>query len=100
MQEAAAKAEEGKYDEAKQILKDYKESVENSSVKDDELIKNMMKDMEKSMEYVSEDVYGSYGRQNLIGNTRAHMRQQANMDSSVHLTNTHISNLREILMDL
>ena len=100
MQDAGSKADQGEYEEAKQILKDFKESVENSAVKDDELIKNMMKDMEKSMEYVSEDVYGSYGRQNLMGNQRAQMRQQGNLDSKALLTNVHISNMREILADL
>jgi uncharacterized protein YegL len=100
MQEAGSKADEGKYEEAQQILKDFKESVENSAVKDDELIKNIMKDMGKSMEYVSEDAYGSYGRHNLIGNKRAFMRQQANLDSSVHFTNTHMSKLMFTLSEL
>jgi len=100
MAEARRLADEGKFKEAHQVLKNYKESVENSEMKNDELIKNMMMDMEKSMEYVREDAYGSYGKQNLIGNSRAQMRQHNNLDSSVVLTNTAINNMREVLADL
>jgi len=100
MLEARRLADLGRYEEGKQILKDFKESVENSAVREEEFIKNMVKDIEKAMGYVGREAYGEYGRQNLIGNQRAQMRQQSNLDMNVHLTNTHIKYIREVLDEL
>ncbi len=93
MDEARKMSDEGGYEVAKKILQDFKEGVENSFLKEEEFIKDMIKDIENAIKYVEPEEYAEYGRHNLIGNQRAQIRQQSNLDlsTSVYLTNTHLA---------
>ncbi len=93
MDEARQMSDEGGYEVAKKILQDFKEGVENSFLKEERFIKDMIKDLENAIKYVEPEEYEKYGRHNLIGNQRAQIRQQSNLDlsTSVHLTNTHLA---------
>ena len=78
--EARKLADAGKYEEAKKMLTNFKEQVENSFLKDEEFIKNMIKDMIQTLEDLNPKVYQDYGRQNMYGNYRAQTQQRSNLN--------------------
>ncbi len=93
MDEARKMSDKGEHEGAKKMLQDFKEGVENSFLKEEEFIQRMIKDLEKAIRYLEPRVYREYGRHNLIGNQRAQIRQQSNLDlaTSVLLTNMALS---------
>ncbi len=90
MDEARKMSDRGRHESAKKMLQDFKEGVENSFLKEEDFIQRMIKDLEKAIRYLEPKVYQEYGRHNLIGNQRAQIRQQSNLDldTSALLTNT------------
>ncbi len=100
MDQARRMSDEGKYLEAKKMLEIFKEEVGNSFLKEEGFIKDMIKDLEKSIQYVEPAAYHEYGRHNLIGNQRAQMRQKSNLDLSAQVKNTYVDNMLVVLAEL
>ena len=80
--EAGKLADLGKYDEAKKLLMGFKEQVENSFLNQEEFIKNMIKDMNQTLQDLNPKVYKGYGRQNICANYRSQTHQTSNMNTN------------------
>ena len=93
MDQASKFAEGSRYEEAKKVLEEFKSNLENSSLKEEESAKEMVMDLKKAIDYVRPDSYHASGKQNLMGNSRAQMRQQNNLDLSMQMTNTHLDKM-------
>ena len=81
MDEARKLADAKRNDEAKKLLQNFKEELVNSSVKGNELIKNLVKDIDMAIVDVNPKVYQEIGRHNVIANARAQMCQKPNLAS-------------------
>ena len=81
-EEARKFADLGKYDEARKILISFKEQVENSFLSREEFIKNMIKDMNQTLQDLNPKVYQDYGRQNIYANYRSQTHQTSNMNTN------------------
>ena len=82
IEDARKLADQGQYDKAKQLLVFFREEVENSFLKDEEFIKNLVKDVAKAAQDVSSVVYQQYGRQNMFENARGQMQQRSNLSNA------------------
>jgi len=82
LSDAKKLADQRKYDEAKKMLQSFKEELEGSFLKDEEFIKNLIKDIQKASEDVNPVVYEQYGKHNMMENQRAQMYQKVNLKSA------------------
>jgi len=82
LSDAKKLADQRKYDEAKKMLQSFKEELEGSFLKDEEFIKNLIKDIQKASEDVNPVVYEQYGKHNMMENQRAQMFQKVNLKSA------------------
>jgi len=87
MDEARKLSDASKFDDAKKILQDFKEEIANSTVKDNETIKNLIKDLEDAITNVKPEVYKAVGKQYMMQNYQAQMCEQSNMGSNVQYGN-------------
>ena len=81
MTEARQLADITKYDEAKKKLQSFKEELENSFLKNEEFIKNLIKDIEQAIANVNPVVYQQAGKHEMYENARAQMYQKSNLKS-------------------
>jgi len=82
LSEAKKLADQSKYDEAKKLLQSFKEELEGSFLKEEEFIKNLVKDINKASEDVNPVVYEQFGKHNMMENARAQMHQKVNLKSA------------------
>jgi len=82
LSEAKKLADQRKYDEAKRMLQSFKEELEGSFLKNEEFIKNLIKDIEKASKDVEPVVYQQVGKHNMLENVRAQMHQKTNLKSA------------------
>jgi len=80
--EARKLADQRKNDDAKKILQSFKEELEGSLLKNEEFIKNLIKDINKASEDVNPIVYEQFGKHNMMENARAQMYQKTNLKSA------------------
>lgn len=80
--EARKLADQRKNDDAKKILQSFKEELEGSLLKNEEFIKNLIKDINKASEDVNPIVYEQFGKHNIMENARAQMYQKTNLKSA------------------
>jgi len=82
MDEARKLADEKKNDNAKKLLESFKEELENSFLKTEQFIKNLIKDIEQAMQNVNPVVYNVVGRHGMYENVRAQYYQKSNLKSA------------------
>ena len=82
MTEARKFADQGSYDDAKKKLQSFKEELENSFLKNEEFIKNLIKDINQAIENVNPIVYDQVGKHEMMENARAQMYQKSNLKSA------------------
>ena len=82
MDEARKLADQNKNEDAKKILTSFKEELENSFLKEEEFIKNLVKDILKAIDGVQPEFYQQMGRHEMLENARAQMYQKSNMVSA------------------
>jgi hypothetical protein len=87
MEQARLLSDQRKYDEAKKILTNFKEDITNSKVKDDEAIKNLIKDLDLAISHVKPDIYEYSGRHYMHQNINAQMNQQSNLGGNNNYQN-------------
>jgi len=87
MSEARLLADGSKHEEAKKILQSFKEELENSFLKTEEFIMNLVKDITQAIHNVEPTVYHQMGRHNMVENTRAQMTQKTNFKSAINYQN-------------
>jgi Mg-chelatase subunit ChlD len=87
MGEARQLADGSKYEEAKKILTSFKEELENSFLKSEEFIVNLIKDIAQAIVNVEPVMYQQMGRHNMVENTRAQMTQKTNFKSNINYQN-------------
>jgi len=80
-------ADGAKYEEAKKILTSFKEELENSFLKTEEFIVNLVKDIAQAIVNVEPVVYQQMGRHNMYENSRAQMNQKTNFKSNINYQN-------------
>ena len=80
--EARVLADQGKNDDAKKLLEGFKEQLENSFMKREEFIMNLVKDIDAAIEAVNPVVYASHGKHDMFQNARAQMYQKSNLASA------------------
>ena len=85
--EARKLADQNKNDDAKKLLKDFKEELGNSFLKAEEFIKNLITDIATAMKDVNPVVYQQVGRSAMMSNERAQMYQKSNIISPNCYTN-------------
>jgi len=90
IEEARNLCENGLYSEAKELLKGFKEELENSEVKEEEFIQNLIKDIEIAIRDVDPVVYESSGKHNLLTNVNAQHFQTSN----IYLNNAYLSDIQ------
>jgi len=97
LSEAKKLADKSKYEEAKKLLQSFKEELEGSFLKEEEFIKNLIKDINKASEDVNPDVYDIFGRHNMMENARAQMHQKVNLKSAnCYQNEVQVDMLREV----
>jgi len=82
LNEARKLADQGKNEEAKKKLESFKEELANSFLKDEQFIKNLIKDIDQAIVNVSPQVYAHVGKHFLMENARAQMHQMSNLASA------------------
>lgn len=82
MGEARKLADKRKNEEAKKILQSFKEELENSFLKEEEFIKNLLNDISQAIQNVNPIVYEREGKHSMMENQRAQMYQKSNLKSA------------------
>jgi len=80
--EARKFADAGKYDDAQKVLKNFKEELENCSLKNEQFIINLAKDINQAMNDTKPQEYEHRGKHNMMGNARAQMKECAYQQSA------------------
>jgi len=80
--EAKGMADQRKYDDAQKLLKNFQEELSGSVIKEEQFVKNLMKDIKQAMEDTKPQVYEERGKLNMIGNARAQMQQKSYLQSA------------------
>jgi len=82
LNEARTLADQGKNDEAKKKLENFKEELSNSFLKEEQFIKNLIKDIDQAIVNVTPHVYAQVGKHYLMEQGRAQMHQMSNLGSA------------------
>jgi len=93
LNEARDLAGQGKNEEAKKKLESFKEELSNSFLKDEQFIKNLIKDIDQAIVNVSPQVFAQGGKHFLMENARAQMHQMSNLASANCYQNAYQTNL-------
>jgi len=88
LNEAITLAAQKNNDEAKKQLENFKEELSNSFLKEEQFIKNLIKDIDQAIVNVSPQVYAEFGKHFLMENARAQMHQMSNLQSANCYQNT------------
>ena len=88
MNEARSLSDKKKYEEAKKILQNFKEDIANSKLKEDEAIKNLIKDLDDAINNVRPEVYENTGKHYMLQNVVAQMEERSNLTSNVKYGNS------------
>jgi Mg-chelatase subunit ChlD len=70
------------YDQAKNVLADFKEKIAESEVANDDVVKNYVKDVESAIQNVKPEVYEQIGKHFLCENYAANMNKKSNLNSN------------------
>jgi len=81
MNKARQLADEKQWMAARKSLQSFKDEVQESALKDDSFIKNLLQDLENAIKNVDPEIYWKVGKHNLLANQRAQMYQKSNFDS-------------------
>jgi len=87
MDEARKLSDAGKYDDAKKILQNIKEEIANSKLKEDETMKNLVKDLDDAINNVKPEVYEKVGKHYMMQNYASQMCEKSNLNSNVKYSN-------------
>jgi len=71
LEKAKELADNRKYEDAQKLLKDLKEELANSALKDEQFIKNIITDIDQAYENAKPEVYEAYGKVRMMENARA-----------------------------
>ena len=83
LEEAKKKADEGKYEEGRQLLLQQKEIVANSATSEEVMVQGMMDDMDDMYDgMVDEGRYKSYGQSRGVNALQAHCEQRSNFQAA------------------
>jgi len=85
--EAKTLSDKRKYEEAKTLLKNFKEEIVNSVLKDDPIIKNLIKDIEETILNVREENYEDSGKYYMTQNYRSQMCEKSCVTSNMRYGN-------------
>jgi len=86
--EARKLADHAEYEEAKKLLENFNEELENSFLRSEEFLKNLMKDIAQAIQDTDPWIYCEKGRHSLFENSRAQMTQKTNFKSSINYQNS------------
>jgi len=71
-------ADQKKFDDAAKVLANFKEELENSLLKRQEFVKNLIVDIQRAIQDVNALTYEQAGKKNLIANAKAQMFERSN----------------------
>jgi len=86
--EARQLADNVRYEEARKLLESFKEELENSFLRSEEFILNLVKDITQAILDTDPWMYCEKGRHSLLENSRAQMTQKTNFKSSINYQNS------------
>lgn len=87
MNKARQLADEKQWIAAIKSLQSFKDEVQESALKDDAFIKNLLQDLEQAIINVDPEIYWKVGKHRLLANQRAQMYQKSNLDSKNNYQN-------------
>ena len=83
LEEAKKKADEGKYEEGRQLLMECKNVISNSITRDELMVKGMLDDLDDMYDGMVDAVkYKKYGKSRAINALQAHTQQRSNFQAA------------------
>ena len=83
LEEAKKKAEEGKYDEGRQLLQASKAKIAISATNEEVMVQGMMDDLDDMYDgMVDSAKWNSYGKNRAVNAVQAHCEQRSNFQSA------------------
>jgi len=93
MNEVRKLSDQRKYDDAKKYLQNVREEITNSKLKDNETMKNLVKNLDDAIKNVKPEVYENVGKHYMMQNYRAQMGERSNLTSKVQYGNDRQQNM-------
>jgi len=87
MNEAKLLSDQGKYEKAKEILQNIKDELRKSSMREKEIMKNLIRDIDSTIQSIKPEIYKTTGRCSILQNVRAHMEERSTPFANVKYSN-------------
>ena len=82
LEEAQNKADEGKYEEGRQLLKETKSQLQNSATNSEVMVQGMVDDLDDLFDGMVDSVkYQGYGKKRAVNALQAHVEQRSNFSA-------------------